>query len=386
MRGVGAGCLALSLVAGVGDRLSAQAPPDPPKFWVDHLYPYIYYSSVDGFWFAGHYDRSSPMGLARPEPNFARIAFDAGASTQGSYSVVLDAQAPAYWEGWRIALTLSAIRANRLGYYGQGNSTHYDRDSITALRPYFYRVSRTTRSARATVQRRIVGPLRVLIGGTLDHSDFRNLPGETLFQRDQLDGTIAPGAAPFNDRVVRAGVVVDWRDLEVDPHRGVFAEALVAGGRGYKRTTASLRAYAHPIDRLVLAGRIAGERMSGSPPVSAQQTMESSEAPFVAVGGYRSLRGYHDGRFTGAGKLLGGVEARYGLAWAPRVLELKLFAFYDVGRVFDSREAFRITTKGLHSSLGGGVALSLMRNSLVVVAVGKGSESTEVTFSTSWSF
>ena len=367
--------------------LAAQDGPDPRRLWVDHLFPYVYYSSIDGFWFAGHYDWSSPMGFShRPEPNFGRVAFDAGMSTQGSYAFVLDAQAPAYWDGWRLGLTLSAARANRLGYYGQGNRSRYDRDSITATRPYFYRVSRTTGAARLTVQRRVVGPVRVLAGGTLERTDFRELPGESWFQRDRLAGVVRPDEVPFNDRVVRAGIVLDWRDQEVDPHRGVFVEGLVGRGRGYTRTTAALRVYAHPLERLVLAGRVAGEGMTGTPPVAAQLTMESSDGPSVALGGIRSLRGYHDARFVGPGKLLAGVEARYGLIWAPRLLEIKLVAFYDAGRVFGPGESVRLTRQGLHSAIGAGVGLALMRNTLVVVSGGKGTEGAELAFATSWSY
>ena len=359
--------------------LAAQAEPNPKHPWVDHLYPFVSYSSIDGFWFAGHYDWSSPMGFAeRPEPSFGRVAFDAGASTQGSYLAVADAQAPAYWDGWRFGLTLSLIRANRLGYYGQGNNTTFDRDSAGSGRSYFYRVSRTTRSARLTVQRRVVGPLRVLVGGTVEHTAFRALPGITVFQRDSV--------GPFTDRVGRAGIVLDWRDLEVDPHRGVFVEALVGRGRGYTRTSASLHVYAHPLERLVLAGRIGGENVTGTAPLAVQQTMETSEGPVVALGGFRSLRGYYDGRFVGPGKIAGGVEARYGILGAPRLFEVKLFAFYDAGRVFGPGESIRLTRHGLHAAMGGGVAVALMRNTLVILEGGKGTEGAQVTFATAWSF
>lgn len=381
--------LALILGAVVASALAAQEEPaaEPRRLWVDHLYPFLFYSSVDGFWFAGHYDWSSPMGFAeRPEANFARIALDAGASTEGSRSLVLDAQAPAYWDGWRFALTLSAVRANRLGYYGQGNDTRYEKDSISAGRPYFYRVSRTTRAARLTVQRGVVGPLRVLVGGTVERTDFRELPGESWFQRDRLAGVVRPGEVPFNDRIVRAGIVLDWRDQEVDPHRGVFVEGLIGSGRGYTRTTAAVRAYAHPLERLVLAARVAGEGMTGTPPVAALLTMESSDGPFVAVGGYRSLRGYHDARFVGPGKVLAGIEARYGLVWAPRLLEIKLVAFYDAGRVFGPGEAVRLTRDGLHSAFGAGVAFALMRNTLVTFSGGKGAEGAQLSFATTWSY
>ncbi len=366
--------------------LAAQAAPDPRDNWADHLYPFAYYSSIDGFWFAGHYDWSSPMGFAqRPEPNFGRIALDAAASTQGSHGLILDAQAPAYWDRWRLGLTLSLTRANRLGYYGQGNHTTYDADSTTG-RSYFYRVSRTTRSARLTVQRQVAGPVRVLVGGTLERTEFRTLPGESVFQRDRVAGTIRPDEVPFNDRVARAGVVFDWRDLEVDPHRGVFAEALVGSGRGYTRTSAALRVYAHPLERLVIAARVAAEDINGTAPLAAQLTMETSDGPVVALGGHRSLRGYHDGRFVGPGKLVGGIEARYGLLWAPRLLEVKLFAFYDWGRVFGPGESVRLTRQGLHAALGGGAAVSVMRNTLLLLEAGQGTDGTEVTFATTWSY
>jgi outer membrane protein assembly factor BamA len=320
------------------------------------------------------------MGFAdRPEPNFGRIAVDAGGSTQGSYAFIVDAQAPAYWDGWRLGLTLSLTRANRLGYFGQGNGTMYDRDSTTGPgRSYFYRVSRRTGGARLTVQRRVTGPLRVLVGGMLERTAFRALPGVSIYQRDSV--------APFNDAVGRLGLVLDWRDQEVDPHRGVFAEALVGRGRGYTGTSAWLHAYVHPLERLVLAARIGGENVSGTAPLAVQQTMETSEGPVVALGGFRSLRGYYDGRFVGPGKIVGGVEARYGILWAPHLFEVKLFAFYDAGRVFAPAESIRLTRHGLHSAIGGGVAMALLRNTLVLLEAGKGTESAQVTFATAWSF
>ncbi|HET8714104.1 MAG TPA: BamA/TamA family outer membrane protein [Gemmatimonadales bacterium] len=359
---------------------------DPRKNWVDHLYPFFYYSSIDGFWFAGHYDWSSPMGFVdRPEPNFGRLALDVGASTQGSYAITFDGQVPAYWDGWRLGLTLTLARANRFGYYGQGNNTHFDSDS-TAGRSYFYRVSRQSIGARATLQRRVAGPMRVLFGATIDRTDFRDLPGESVFQRDRVAGTIGPDDDPFSDAVARTGVVFDTRDLEVDPHRGIYAEALFGAGRGYSRTTGQVRLYLHPLERLVLAARLGAEGMSGTPPLAVQLTMESSDGPIVGLGGARSLRGYHDGRFVGPGKLIGSVEARYGLIWAPRLLEVKLFAFYDAGRVFGRGESVRLTRHGLHAALGGGVAVSMMRNTLFTLSGGKGTEGAEVAFSSSWSY
>jgi outer membrane protein assembly factor BamA len=251
---------------------------------------------------------------------------------------------------------------------------------------YFYRVSRTRLTGRVTVQRRVIGPVRVLVGGTVAHTDFRALPGASVFRTDLNAGTVDPTTLPFDDHVLRVGVVVDTRDNEVDPQRGVLFETLFASGHGYTRTTADARVQVRPAHRLVLAGRLAAEGMGGTPPLAAQQEMESSEQPFVAVGGFRSLRGFYDGRYTGPGKLIGGLEARYAVKAVGDAMQLKVVAFYDAGRVFGPGEKVRLTTLGLHEGGGGEVALRLLRNSLLVIGYGHSSEGGQVLFTTSWSY
>jgi outer membrane protein assembly factor BamA len=376
---------ALLLAATSASRLPAQAPPEPRPFWDFTYTPYGYYSSIDGWWLAGYARVYSPIGFReRPEPNRAALTLTAGASTQGSYLVELDAQAPALWAGWRVGLTLDALRANRLGYFGIGNASRYDTDSITPTSPYFYQVSRTSQLARFTLQRRVAGPLRVLVGGTLEHTTFRILPGDGLFPRDRAAGVA--DSAPFDDAAVRAGLVADTRDNEADPHTGVLAEALVAGARHYSRTTVAVQGYVHPLEKLILAGRLVGERMSGAPSISAMQVIESSGRPYVGVGGYRSLRGYYDSRFIGPGKLLGGVEVRYALLYAPTILELKVVGFYDVGRVYGSGSALRFTTRDLHKSGGGELMLRLGRNGVLVAGAGFGEDGGLFFFGSSWSY
>lgn len=370
---------AMALLGGLAPSLAGQ------RIWKSSLYPYAYYSSVDGLWGVIHIGRYSPVGfLERPEPNLAGFSVDLSASTGGSYLIVADAQAPAWWDGWRVGVTLTAARANRLGYYGIGNATTYSADSVTALRPYFYRVSRTSSALRATVQHRLAGPARVLVGAGLERTSFRDLPGATVFEQDVTAGAV--DSSRFSDAAVRAGLVVDTRDNELDPHRGVFLEGLYTAGNGYTRRTASARAFINPVETLTIAARLAGETMGGGPPVALQMTMESSERPYTAVGGFKSLRGYYDGRFTGAGKLLGGVEVRYAVLWAPSLFELKLVGFYDAARVFGPGEDFRITTDGLHTSGGAELAARILRNTIVVVGYGRGREGGQLLVGSSWSY
>ncbi|HXF94616.1 MAG TPA: BamA/TamA family outer membrane protein [Gemmatimonadales bacterium] len=357
------------------------------RYWDQAYAPLAYYSTVDGLWLAGYARVYSPVigWEARPEPYLAWAQLGAGASTEGSYTVELEAQAPAWWQGWRAALTLAAERRNRLGYYGLGNATLYRADSAGSARPYFYRVSRTVFAVRATVQRRIAGPLRALAGAGVSRTDYRGLPGETAFERDLARGTLDPDQIPFTDGVVRAGLVVDTRDHESDPHAGVLLEALYAAGRGYERVTGAARLYAHPVERWILAARVAGERLSGDPPLAAQSVLESSGDPVAAVGGYRSLRGYPEGRFTGSGKLLAGVEARYALLLVSPY-ELKLFGFYDAGRVFGPGERFRLTVDDLHAGAGAGAAARLGRNTVFVLGAGFTGEGWELLFEGGWSY
>lgn len=375
--------LSYLLLVSAATRTAAQQAEARP-YW-DYTYtPFAYYSAFDGWWLAGYGRVYSPIGFReRPEPFRAGVTLTAGASTQGSYLLELDGQAPAWWDGWRVGFTLDALRANRLGYFGIGNDTRYDPDSAQAGNPYFYRVSRTSLLARGQVQRRLVGPLRLLAGGTLEHTSFRVLPSDGRFPRDRAAGLA--DRDPFDDASVRLGLVADTRDNEVDPHAGLLAEALVGAARHYSRTTLGFQGYVHPFEKLVLAGRVLGERMSGAPSVSVMQVIESSGRPVIGVGGYRSLRGYYDSRFIGPDKLLGGVEVRYALLYAPTILEVKLVGFYDVGRVFDAG-GLRLTTRDLHSSGGGELMLRLGRNGVLVLGAGFGEDGGQFLFGSTWSY
>jgi outer membrane protein assembly factor BamA len=281
---------------------------------------------------------------------------------------------------------MAGVRANRLGYFGLGNETAYFPDSVRSGARYFYSVSRATEQVRATVQRRVVGRLRALAGGMYEHTSYRTLPGANVFRTDLAAGAVDSAQLQFRDVSALVGLVFDTRDNELDPHRGVMLEALLGWGNGYRRQTAQARGFVQPFERLTVAARVAVETMPGDPPLAPLTEMTSSERPFVTLGGYYSLRGYYDGRFAGPGKLLGGVEARYALMWAPSVFEVKLVGFYDVGRVFAPGETVTLTTNGLHHGAGGEVAARFGRNTVIVFGMGFGNEGSQFLFGTTWSY
>jgi len=363
---------------------SAPADVNAQRVWNTAFYPTFRYSTVDGFWGSANVAIATPIGFTeRREAYAARYAFSAGWSTSGSYAYIADAALPAYWEGWRLRVTAAATRDNRLGFYGIGNETPYAPESVTALDPFYYRVSRSRSYARLTLGRQIVGPLRAFVGGTIERTSFRALPGTSVF-RMTLAGDSTQ--SPVVDKALRGGLVYDTRDNEADPHSGVYMEALFARGTGYTRTGGGVRGVVSPSSRLTLAGRVAGEEMTGTPPVAEQLQMESNEQSFLALGGYHSLRGFYDARFIGADKLLGGIEARYALVSSPTVVKLVLGGFYDTGRVFDPGESFQLTTSGLHHTGGGELALRFLRNALLVIGVGAGDEGAQLLFAGSWSY
>ena len=147
--------LAIGLVALGATPLAAQ------RYWKDTLYPFVFYTSIDQFWFGGHYGWTSPLSqIERPERWHASVSGDVSFSTTGSYRLVALADFPAWWDGWRASLVVAGLRANRLGYFGLGNDTPFEPDSIRSGAKYFYAVSRSTQQVRATVHRRIVGRLR----------------------------------------------------------------------------------------------------------------------------------------------------------------------------------------------------------------------------------
>jgi hypothetical protein len=374
-------------LAAIGLLALGATPAAAQRYWRDTLYPFIYYTSIDDLWVGGHYGWTSPLSyIDRPERWHASVSGDVSFSTTGSYRLIGLVDFPAWWDGWRAAFAVAGVRANRLGYFGLGNETPYEPDSIRSGARYFYAVSRSTQQVRASVQRRIVGRLRALARGVYEHTSYRILPGENVFRTDLAAGSIDSSQLKFSDLTGQVGIVFDLRDNELDPHRGLIVEALVGGGDGYSRHTAHARGYVQPFERLTVAARVAVEAMPGTPPLAPLTEMESSERPFVTLGGYYSLRGYYDGRFAGPGKLLGGLEARYSLLWAPSVLEVKLVGFYDVGRVFGQGEDVRLTTDGLHHGGGGELAARFGRNTLIVLGVGAGAEGAQFLFGTTWSY
>ena len=113
--------------------------------------------------------------------------------------------------------------------------------------------------------------------------------------------------------------------------------------------------------------------------------MDTGEEEVVALGGYSTLRGYYDARFVGPGSCSAGFEARYAIVRVPSVVELKIVAFYDAGRVFVSGDllgARRPPPRGGRRTRA--PVFTRMRS--VVAGAGVGADGTRFVFGTRWSY
>lgn len=351
--------------------------------WRTSYFPYLSGAPNDG-----------PMLSARlrywqPAPYEARNtyngAFDAaaGIAPRGSRYVAAAFRAPQLWDGWRLSVIAMAARQARYGYYGLGNETAYDKDAVTDATPYLYRMRRTRYRAGVEVTRQIRGPLQVALLTEVEQARFTSLPGPSIFAAEVPSGELRQ-----TDFAGRLALVYDTRDNEFDTHQGLLLEAgtqVGSGGDGYTRQYAILRGYLTVREGTVVAVRLAGSGMGGTPSLDARFTLPGWENQVPVLGGEYSNRGLDTGRLTGKGTLFGNLEVRHDLLPFGDLGAITLLAFVDAGRVFE-RESFKLTTDGMKVSGGGGVALRILRSTIFTFNLAGGPEGANISVGSGWTF
>lgn len=390
-RALGVALLA-ALLAGGTAPAAAQLPGILPagSYVRDVWYPKVFWTPQEGFTAGGYLAFVAPMRYENyddPPPYAAAITLDGQASASGSRYLTLDAFAPALIDDWRFRLTFSTVRRNREGYYGLGNATVVD--PVLDAMERFYQVRRLQHYARAEIQRRLIGGLRVLAGVHAERWALDTLVSASQFVRD-LGGAVAPAVTEgTGDLSARVGLVFDTRDNEVAPRRGVLLEAIQSvgevGGASYRRTTLSARGYLTLSPRFTVAGRVAGRRMGGDPAVGSYYRFEASDRPFEVLGGSESHRAIPDRRYLGQHVLFGNLDLQVTAFELPTLVRVVVLGYLDAGRVFEG-ETFRLTTDGLHWGGGGGVLLHMFRTAVLGLTVGGGGEGAVVQAYTSWPY
>lgn len=383
----------LSLVQSAAP-LAAQEP------WKASYFPYLLGNPSDGLMLIGRYQltRNAPYFVTRNDDEIINPLSFAGAfSVEGGISAIGSRylsgifRAPGLANGWRFYGQIEARREARFGYYGLGPSGSLGAATPTGDEPAnYFRVHRTRYVARGEVTRNLTGPLSLAVAGAIEHTRFSGLPGETLFGPGKIDGT---------DATARATVVLDTRDREFVPGKGILAEAGVYAGTDgtdidspnldqhavYTGEYFHIRGYISPREGTVVAARLAGRSLSQGAPLSARYTLPGWERDVSVLGGPETNRGVIRGRFAGRGVLLGSLEVRHDLLNAGDFGAVTLLAFADGGRVFED-PGFSLTTKNWEVGYGGGVALRILRSAVIITNFAGGPDGFSFSMGTGWAF
>jgi outer membrane protein assembly factor BamA len=360
------------------------AEPEPRARWRTSWFPYLTGGANDSPVLSFRVRHWQPAEYEARTTYIAAINGDAGISSRGSRYVAASFKAPGLWDGWRVTALALAGREARYGYFGLGNDTRFEPDSVGDDDPFLYRVRRTRYRGAVEVTRRLRGPLQVALLADYTNARFTSLPGPSVFVND-----VPSGELEQHDVSARLAVVYDTRDNEYNTHQGLLLEAGTqvgrGGGEGYSRQYAILRGYLTVREGTVLAARIAGSGMGGTPSLDSRFSLPGWEREIAVLGGEYSHRGLDYGRLTGRGTLFGNFEVRHDLLPFGDLGAISLVAFLDAGRVFE-QEDFKLTTKNMKVGGGGAIALRILRANIFVFNYARGPDGGNFSVGSGWMF
>ncbi len=354
------------------------APPEEP--WSFYLLPYPSYNSLDGLSInlSGGWFKSAPPG---PIPSGASISPYATLATSGNRAVSLTYDNQGRVPGWRFLAIGGYEHLARAPYFGLGNASLVN-DSLESANggdAHYYRYALERTTGIAAIERRLAGPLRLHVGAQYRHYRAETLGGLPTALGADLAGGVTSDTGSRNGLEVRAALILDTRDEEASPSRGLViavigAKALKpAGDFDYSRAAVDVLEFI-PLkadSTLVLAARQAVQVTSGAVPFYVAYERLSTWKPEDGFGGATTLRQNIPGRWLAPNNALASLDLRYkywNFALGLSPIRLWLVAHADVGRVWDAGERFQWSD--LHSGYGVGAIAQLGRASLFGLEVG----------------
>ncbi len=383
--------------AGLLILVAQPAPAQEP--WKASNFPYVIGNPGDGIMLVGRlqWTRNAPYFLSKSDQEDVinpitfrgAVSVEAGIGTLGSRVVRAEFRLPGLKPGWRFAGGIGAERTGRFGYYGVGRDLE---PAANAADPNAesYRVHRSRYLARGEVTRTLAGPLRLAVGAFLDHTRFSALDGATLFG--------ARFAAPVGrtNLTIRPALVLDTRDREFTPSKGILAEVGAGAGSGRERSLgvpddkswhgfayAHLRGYVSVREGTVLAGRGLVITREGRAPLSTLSGVPGWEREFNLAGadGHRS---FPAGALTGTDVALFSAEIRHDLLNAGDLGAVTAIGFVDYAGAEDPRS----TLKGRTTQFGGGggLAVRILRSAVLTLNFAGGKNGFNFSMGTGWAF
>ncbi len=292
-------------------------------------------------------------------PFVARMSFLCGiAPFAGVGRVVMNAEWRGLARNTALMVDASATGFDVLTYFGRGNET------TTRLNPNdpYYRVRQTQVRVEPAIRWPADGPFTLTVRSGVRIVVTGNDGNKYVSDEKPY------GSADMALAFVGGSIRWDSRDDDVHPFSGLYCDLsgmfvpkAFSVGAPYGRLNADARFFATtggpaPV---TFSLRVLGTRTWGAVPYFDAATIGSSTA----------MRGYQQGRFTGASSLAGIVETRVRLGHVDLITPVMygVFGFAETGRVFEPGEESRLW----HPSFGGGVwAAPWRRDATLTASIG----------------
>ncbi len=272
--------------------------------------------------------------------------------------------------GLRADLTSGYESWDSAWYFGLGNNRPRLRVNETPER--FYESELDSLWAVPNLRIPLSEPWQ-LFAGVIFRSTAVNAYPDSLLAIDQPPG-IEGGCLLMGS----IGLMIDTRDQEPTPSRGLWSELSVRGGHrslGSDWTSGGLNAtHRHwiPVDekgKVIFAYRVGFDAHGEDMPFFQQHILGGSQ--WVDLGGNIALRGLPNGRYRGYRVIYGSFEARW-LTGTARFdatqLDLLVVPFIDWGRVWTPNESDAL----LHMHGAAGLGVRVIYNQLFVARLDAG--------------
>lgn len=375
--------LALVVVAGL--LLAGQAAAQEP--WRASYYPFVIKGPNDKTSLVLHYQYAQAADYYDRVPFGKSFSAEAGANPDGSRFLVTRFKGPRMTSSSRVWAEVGTTRENRFGFFGLGNDAE---KSDASDQRYVDRMRRTRYFVRVDGTQSLVGPLRTSVGFSLTRADFGTLPWNTKYAgycpQPPVVGGTAVECAGSTDLVGRASLILDTRNLEFVTARGVLLEAGVFSGSGGGRYTGyygQAKVFVSPREGMVFAGRVLGRHLSDEAPLDARYEVQAWEQNIPVLGGPETHRSFVYGRFTGQDVVVLNLEYRQDILNLGDFGAFTAVGFLDAGRV---KEAALSQSSDLHVGGGAGLALRILRSTVLTFNFAWGGDGFLYSMGTGWMF
>lgn len=214
--------------------------------------------------------------------------------------------------------------------------------------------------------------------------------GKTKLTEDKEAGKITGYNGGYVNLIRMGIVIIDSRDFEPDPNRGVFIEAThersdkVAGSDfQFNRNFTQGSFYYSPapdkFDKLVIAGRVAFVENNGNTPFFEYRNMWGTAGDISGLGGLRTMRGYKQDRFIGRSTGYGNLELRWKfteMKIGSELFAFNLVPFVDFGRVWDNPD--KANLKDYKYSRGLGLRIAWNQATIIMIDYARSREDSQL--------